>query len=423
MTKTTPSCCDEFDPGSLSFEQALERIQQSIHPIKGKKNVSIREAAGHILAQDITSPLNVPPFINSAMDGYAVKAEDLPQTGEQMLKVIGKSFAGAPFDGTLNTGEAVRIMTGAVVPEGADTVIMQEHAELINADKKTSSIKIGCGHRAKQNVRNPGDDFFAGDIIIKAGERLSPAKLGLLASVGITEFKVTRKPVVAFFSTGDELKGVGQTLEPGEIYDSNRYILFGMLQKMGVDSIDMGVVADIKEEIETTLKEAAKIADMVITSGGASVGEADFIKIILDEIGEVGFWKIAMKPGKPLAFGHINDTLFFGLPGNPVSAMATFYQFVQPCLGLLEGETVSEPIRLQAKCMSKLKKRPGRKDFQRGIMSSDENAQLIVDTTGIQGSHMLSSMAKANCFIVLERDAGDVEVGDMVEVQPFNELI
>jgi len=416
--KKQPSCSDEFDPNSLSFEQALDRIKESIQPIKGKKNVTIREAAGHILADDVTSPLDVPPFINSAMDGYAISSTDIPQSGEQSLKVIGKSFAGAPFNGELNKGQAVRIMTGAVVPDGADTVVMQEHAE-VNGEQ----IKIGSEHQAKQNVRNPGDDFFTGDIIIKAGERLSPAKLGLLASVGVTEFKVVRKPVVAFFSTGDELKGVGQTLAPGDIYDSNRYILFGMLEKMGVNCIDMGVVADIKQEIEDTLKEAANIADLVITSGGASVGEADFIKIILDEIGQVGFWKIAMKPGKPLAFGRINNTIFFGLPGNPVSAMATFYQFVQPSLKLLEGETLEEPIRLQAKCTNKIKKRPGRKDFQRGIMSNDENGQLIVNTTGIQGSHMLSSMAKANCFIVLDRDAGDIEAGEMLEVQPFNELI
>ncbi len=416
--KKQPSCNDEFDPSSLSFEQALERIKESIHPIKGKKNVTIREATGHILADDVSSPLDVPPFINSAMDGYAINSTDIPQSGEKILNVIGKSFAGAPFDGDIKAGESVRIMTGAVVPNGADTIVMQEHA-LVDGD----TIKIGSEHKAGQNVRNPGDDFFTGDIIIKAGERLSPAKLGLLASVGVTEFKVVRKPVVAFFSTGDELKGVGQTLEPGDIYDSNRYILFGMLEKMGVECIDMGVVADIKEEIEETLIEASNIADLVITSGGASVGEADFIKIILDEIGQVGFWKIAMKPGKPLAFGHINNTIFFGLPGNPVSAMATFYQFVQPSLKLLEGETIEDPIRLQAKCTNKIKKRPGRKDFQRGIMSNDENGQLIVNTTGIQGSHMLSSMAKANCFIVLERDAGDIEAGEIVEVQPFNELI
>jgi len=418
MVKKQASCCDEFDPGSLSFEQALERIKENIRPIKGKKNVTIREAADHILADDVTSPLDVPPFRNSAMDGYAILSTDIPQTDHQRLKVIGKSFAGTPFDGTLKSGEAVRIMTGAVVPEGADTVVMQEHAEVDG-----EHIKIGTEHVADQNVRHPGDDFSTGDVIIKAGERLSPAKLGLLASVGVTEFKVIRKPVVAFFSTGDELKGVGQILAAGEIYDSNRYILFGMLKKMGVECIDMGVVPDIKEEIEQTLIEASNITDLVITSGGASVGEADFIKIILDEIGQVGFWKIAMKPGKPLAFGHINNTIFFGLPGNPVSAMATFYQFVQPSLNLLEGEIGSDPIRLQAKCISHLKKRPGRKDFQRGIMSNDETGQLIVDTTGIQGSHMLSSMAKANCFIVLERDTGNIEIGEMVEVQPFNDLI
>lgn len=418
MIKKQASCNDEFDPDSLSFEQALQRIQQSITPIKGKRNVTIREAAGHILAEDVTSPMDVPPFINSAMDGYAICAADIPADGSATLKVIGKSFAGKPFDGICNRGEAVRIMTGAVVPEGADTVIMQEHAEVDG-----EQIRIGNEHSAQQNVRKPGDDFFCGDTIIRAGERLSPAKLGLLASVGVTEFKVIRKPVVAFFSTGDELKGVGQTLQPGDIYDSNRYILFGMLQKMGVDCIDMGVIPDIREEIEATLKEAADIADMVITSGGASVGEADFIKLILDEIGEVGFWKIAMKPGKPLAFGHINNTVFFGLPGNPVSAMATFYQFVQPSLRLLEGETVTEPLRLRARTLARLKKRPGRKDFQRGILSTNEQGELVVDTTGMQGSHMLSSMAMANCFIVLERDAGDIEAGEMVEVQPFNELI
>jgi len=216
---------------------------------------------------------------------------------------------------------------------------------------------------------------------------------------------------------------LGQALQPGDIYDSNRYILFGMLKKMAVDCIDMGVIPDIKQQIELTLKEAANIADVVITSGGASVGEADYIKDILDEIGEVNFWKIAMKPGKPLAFGKINNALFFGLPGNPVSAMATFYQFVQPSIKLLEGEKPDHTLRLTARCLSKLKKRPGRKDFQRGILKTDKNNVLVVDTTGVQGSHMLSSMSKANCFIVLDADAGDIEAGTEVEVQPFSDLI
>jgi len=416
--KKQNSCQDEFDTNSLSFEQALERVKQLVTPLIGRRCVTIREAMGHVLADGVTSPLDVPPFINSAMDGYAVNHNDLPESAETTLKVIGKSFAGQPFDGEVKSAECVRIMTGAVVPEGTDTVIMQEHAEVVG-----DSIKIDASHKKGQNVRHPGDDFSIGDTIIKAGERLSPAKLGLLASVGVTELNIVRTPVVAFFSTGDELKSVGQNLQPGDIYDSNRYILFGMLQKMGVQCIDMGVIPDIKEKIEETLLEATKCADVVITSGGASVGEADYIKIILDEIGQVDFWKIAMKPGKPLAFGKINDALFFGLPGNPVSAMATFYQFVQPALKLLEGETEEKPVLLKAKCLSKLKKRPGRKDFQRGVASSNENGELIVDTTGIQGSHMLSSMSKANCFIVLSAESGDVEANSLVEVQLFNELI
>ncbi|MCW8955799.1 MAG: molybdopterin molybdotransferase MoeA [Gammaproteobacteria bacterium] len=418
MIDKQTSSNDDFDPNSLSFEQALEKVQQGVSPLKAKRSVSIREAMGCVLANDVCSPMDVPPFINSAMDGYALSSMDIPASGEATLKVIGKSFAGKPYDGQIKQGECVRIMTGAVVPEGADTVVMQEHAQVDG-----EQIKIGNEHKAKQNVRYPGDDFSTGDTIIKAGERLSPAKLGLLASVGVTELEVVRTPVVAFFSTGDELKGVGQTLKPGDIYDSNRYILFGMLQKMGVQVIDMGVIPDIKQQIELTLNEAAQCADIVITSGGASVGEADFIKLILDEIGQVNFWKIAMKPGKPLAFGKIGHALFFGLPGNPVSAMATFYQFVQPAIRLLEGEQQSSSIALKARTTSMLKKRPGRKDFQRGILSQDKNGELIVDTTGTQGSHMLSSMSKANCFIVLARDDGDIEAGSLVEVQPFNDLI
>ena len=418
MIQKQPSCQDEFDPNSLTFEQALQRVVDGVSPIRARRSVTIRESLDCVLADNVTAPMNVPPFINSAMDGYAVSSGDLPASGEVRLNVIGKSFAGKPFDAAVKPGECVRIMTGAVVPDGADTVVMQEHAE-VDGDV----IKIGDEHTAGQNVRHPGDDFSTGDVIISAGERLTPAKLGLLASVGVTQLNVVRTPVVAFFSTGDELKAVGETLQPGDIYDSNRYILFGMLKKMGVHCIDMGVIPDVREQIELTLQEAADCADVVITSGGASVGEADYIKQILDDIGQVNFWKIAMKPGKPLAFGQVNKALFFGLPGNPVSAMATFYQFVQPCLRLLEGEKLSQAIRMQARCLSTLKKRPGRMDFQRGILGSDENGELVVDTTGMQGSHMLSSMAKANCFIVLPRESGTVEPGTRVEVQPFNDLI
>lgn len=409
---------DEFDPNSLSFDDALQRIVDAVKPITAQRCVSLREALDGITAQDVRAPMNVPPFINSAMDGYAVASQDLPSSGEIKLRVLGKSFAGKPFTGAIKSGACVRIMTGAVVPAGADTIIMQEHAKVDG-----ENITITAGHTKGQHVRHPGDDFAANATIIHAGERLSPAKLGLLASVGVTELQILRKPVVAFFSTGDELKGVGQALQPGDIYDSNRYLLFGMLQKLGVDFLDMGVVADVKADIEHTLQQAASCADVIITSGGASVGEADFIKQILDAIGQVNFWKIAMKPGKPLAFGNIDGKLFFGLPGNPVSAMATFYLFVQPALRLLEGETAQSALQLRARCSSALKKQPGRKDFQRGIVHSNQRGELIVDSTGIQGSHILSSMGKANCFIVLPREAGNIEAGSEVDVMLFNGLI
>ena len=418
MIEKQASCQDPSESGTLDFEQALQRVLDNVSAIKARRNVTIREAFNGVAADDVRSPMDVPPFINSAMDGYAISSTDIPADGETRLKVIGKSFAGRPYPGKLQSGESIRIMTGAVVPDGADTVLMQEHVE-VDGDH----IRIDGTHKPGQNVRKPGDDFHAGDTIIQAGEHLSPAKLGLLASVGVTQLDVVRTPNVAFFSTGDELKSVGTSLQPGDIYDSNRYILYGMLQQMGVNCIDMGVVPDDRDRIEATLREAAACADLIITSGGASVGEADYIKQILDDIGQVNFWKIAMKPGKPLAFGHIDNTVFFGLPGNPVSAMATFYQFVQPCIKRLRGETPQAVLKLHARAAGKFKKRPGRLDFQRGIVVMDEDGQLAVSSTGMQGSHMLSSMARANCFIVLPKDAGDIEAGEQVEIQLFNDLI
>lgn len=415
---TNPSCDDDPNNNTLSFEQALQRILDTVKAKRIQRNVSIRESLNQVLAEDVRSPMDVPPFINSAMDGYAVNSGDFSDKGETRLKVIGKSFAGAPFQGSLKAGEAVRIMTGAVLPQGADSVIMQEHVQVESDD-----ILIGNQHQAGQNVRHPGDDFKQGDTILCAGDRLTPARLGLLASVGVTEFKVTQPPVIAFFSTGDELKGVGHTLAPGEIYDSNRYTLYGMIRNMDVDAIDMGVLPDNREQIQASLVEAAQTADVVISSGGASVGEADYIKQILDDIGQVNFWKIAMKPGKPLAFGHVGKALFFGLPGNPVSAMATFYQFVQPAVSLLQGETPQSGPLFNATCLSDIKKRPGRKDFQRGIARVNDNGDWEVTTTGGQGSHMLSSMCKANCFIVLARESGDITAGSPVKIQLFNRLI
>jgi molybdopterin molybdotransferase len=272
-------------------------------------------------------------------------------------------------------------------------------------------------------VRHAGEDIAVDDVVLQQGKRLQAAELGLLASLGVPHVKVFRQLKVAYFSTGDELRAVGEPLEEGQLYDSNRYTLFGMLQQFGVEVIDLGVIRDKREDIEAAFNRAADMADAVITSGGVSVGEADFVKQTLDKLGEVGFWKIAMKPGKPLAFGQIKQAWFFGLPGNPVSVMATFYEFAQPALRRLMGETVTAPLTIRVPCKETLKKRPGRTDFQRGILEYDAEGNLVVSATGMQASHILSGMSRANCFIVIPLEAGDIEAGTLVEVQPFKGLM
>ncbi|HID50382.1 MAG TPA: molybdopterin molybdotransferase MoeA, partial [Chromatiales bacterium] len=366
----------------------------------------------------VTSPLDVPPHRNSAMDGYAVRAADLPQQDTATLTVIGTAFAGQPFAGEVGPGRCVRIMTGATVPAGADTVVMQEQVQ-----RSGDTVTIGTGHGQGQNVRHPGEDIAAGDTVLQAGQRLGAAELGLLASLGIPRVTVRRPVKVAFFSTGDELRAVGEPLGEGQIYDSNRYTLYGMLKKPGVELVDLGVIPDDRGAIEAAFLAAAEQADAVITSGGVSVGEADYVKETLDRLGEVNFWKIAMKPGKPLAFGRINSALFFGLPGNPVSVMATFYLFVQPALRRLAGEDAAEPLEFRVPCAEPLKKRPGRTDFQRGILEQDADGNLTVRSVGMQASHILSGMSRANCFIILPRESGNVDAGSLVEVLPFEGLM
>ncbi len=419
MSKTTPAKNDsEIDTNWLSVEQARERMCDSVAIIHGFERVAIRDGLNRILAEDVISPINVPPYDNSAMDGYAVQATDLPDIGEVSLKVSGTSFAGIPFNGKVNTGEAIRIMTGAMLPKGTDTVIMQEQVQ-----QKDDLITISAGHKQGQNVRYIGEDIKQDGAALHTGKRISPAELGLLASLGVPEVTVKRKCRVAFFSTGDELRAVGEPLEEGQIYDSNRYTLYGMLTRLGVELIDMGVIPDDRSKIENAFTTAASLADAVITSGGVSVGEADYVKETLMKLGEINFWKISMKPGKPLAFGKVNNAVFIGLPGNPVSVMATFYQFALPALRRMMGQEDINPTIFKVPCKSILKKRPGRTDFQRGILSIDKSGQLEVDGTGMQGSHILSGMSKANCFIILPAESGNAEAGTLVNVQPFEGLI
>ena len=416
--QTDPSCDDDYDVASLDCDEAIKRILMAITAVDDAQTVAIHDAFDRILAAPIVSKINVPGHINSAVDGYAIAADSLPADGTTRLKVIGSSFAGKPYTGKYGSNEAVRIMTGAVVPAGADLVIMQE-----NTEAEDDFVIIDNRTKPGDNVRAAGEDIKIGDEVLAAGSHVGPAELGLIASLGIAQVRVKRQVRVAFVSTGDELRGVGETLQPGEIYDSNRYTLFGMLKRMNVEIIDLGVVIDERDAVRNALSEAASCADLVITSGGVSVGEADYIKEILQEIGEVKFWKVAMKPGRPLAFGKIGNAFFFGLPGNPVSVMVTFYQFVRPALLKLMGGSASDFITVKARAANPLKKRPGRMEFQRGYLTLDEDGELTVSTDRDQGSGILSSMSRANCFIVLPIDSGRVEQGQWVSVQPFHGVI
>jgi len=421
MTKNNPntaSCQDEFDPNSLSVTQALKQISDQIKPLSSFEQLALRDALGRVLAKDVLSTINVPAFTNSAMDGYALRFEDM----HNPLNLIGTAYAGKPYENSVLNGECIRIMTGAPLPKGTDTVIMQEHVTK-NEEKITIEAAHQSSHKKGQNIRQYGEDLKLGETALAKGTKLKAADIGLIASLGIAEVTVCRKIRVAFFSTGDELRSIGETLEEGQIYDSNRYTLFSMLKCFGVEIIDMGIIKDEPKSIRLAFEVASKNADVLITTGGVSVGDADYVKQTLAELGTVNFWKIAMKPGKPLAVGAIGDAIFFGLPGNPVSAMVTFYQFVQPALRQLLGQEQTSNTTIQLKCISNLKKRPGRMDFQRGIIFTDENGNFCVKTTGNQGSHVLSSMCQANCFIVLSQESGNIEAGSLVEVQPFHGLM
>ncbi len=413
------AAASDYDPDSMPVEKAREHIRAFLSPVTAVERLNIRAALGRVLAEDVISPLNVPQHDNSAMDGFAVRFADLKSEGETTLRVIGTSFAGKPFEGNAGPGQAVRIMTGAVIPAGTDTVIQQERA-------KTSGEQVAVMPVPKKgtNTRNAGEDLRAGEAALKRGQPVRPAEIGMMASLGIGEIAVYRKLRVAFFSTGDELVAVGTPLGPGQIYDSNRYTIYGLLMRLGCEVSDMGVIRDTPEDVERAFKEAARAADVVITSGGVSVGEADYVKQILDRLGEVLFWKIAMKPGRPLAYGKIGNAHFFGLPGNPVAVMVTFYQFVRDALLHLQGQTRVIPLPMQkVLCTSPIKKAPGRTEFQRGILSHDANGQWSVRTTGDQGSGILSSMSQADCFIILPTDQGNVPAGTTVDVQLLEGLV
>lgn len=399
----------------LTLEHALELMLAALRPLDGAERVPLRRAAGRILAETIHTPLDLPPFDNSAMDGYALRVADL--AGGEPLRVIGTSWAGQPFVGTLAAGECIRIFTGALVPASADAVVAQEDVSLSG-----DQIHVAIPMRAGKNIRRQGEELRVGDELIAAGQRLAPADIGLLASVGLAEIPVKRRLRVALLSTGDELRPVGEPLGLGEIHDSNRYVLHALLAELGVEALDFGALPDDPTTLERTLLSVAEQADAILTTGGASVGDADYVVDVLRAIGRVDFWKVAIKPGKPFAFGQIGAAWLFGLPGNPAAAMITFRQLVRPALFKLMGTVPTVPLRLPAVCATPLKKSPGRLEFQRGVFSRDANGGLTVSGLAGQGSHRLTSMSRANCFIVLPLECAGVEPGDTVEIEPFGEI-
>ncbi|OIQ80143.1 molybdopterin molybdenumtransferase [mine drainage metagenome] len=413
------SCSDDYDPDSMSVDKARKYIRDYLDPVQTREWLPLRSALGRVLAETILAPYDVPGHDNSAMDGYAFNADDLQPSGRTRLRIVGTAFAGNAYAGMVDKGECVRIMTGAVMPSGCDSVVMQERAEVEN-----EAISFDPEVKRGQNLRRAGEDLRRGQTVFSAGHLLRPADLGLIASLGMGEVRVFRRLRVAFFSTGDELASIGQTLGPGQVYDSNRYTLHGMLARLGVEIIDMGVVRDDPVLLRIALAETAASADVILTSGGVSVGEADHMKPLLGELGQVVFWKIAMKPGRPLAFGRVGNAHYFGLPGNPVAVMVTFYQFVREALLILMGQPEPAAIpRLPAVCVAALKKVPGRTEFQRGTLFLDQDGAWKVRPIGNQSSGVLRSMSEANCFIVMAEGCGNVQAGEIVQVEVLDGIV
>lgn len=408
------SCdCDSYQQHLMPFSEAYKALLANAKCKQASENVSLQDALGRILSSDVVSPLNVPPHNNSAMDGYAFNFADIASQHE--LKLVGEVFAGHPYNGQLAAGECLRIMTGAPLPNCADTVIMQE---MVCASGQTIQLKQVEKLRQGSNVRLLGEDIQQGQTILMQGHQLKPADIGLLASLGVPTVTVYKPLTVAVMSTGDELTTPGNPLAPGHIYESNRFTLIAHLQQLGVNIVDLGIIKDCQEAIQQAFMYADEVADVVISSGGVSVGEADFVKQILAQLGHINFWKIAIKPGKPFAYGQLKNSHFIGLPGNPVSATVTFEQLALPFLQTLMGTTAKAQVKLVATTESDFKKRPGRFEFQRGF-ATEHNGVWQVSSVGAQGSGILSSMSRANCYVLLTEESSGVTAGEQVQIALF----
>jgi molybdopterin molybdotransferase len=410
-----------YDPQALSVPNVLAFLDQLVTPLDARddQDLPVPQALGRVLACDAISPVHVPPHDNSAMDGFAFQGAALKSGQSLTLRIVGTALAGSAWRGRVGPGECVRIMTGAIMPAGLDTVAPQE---LVQVGSDTIILPPGR-LQLGDNRRLRGEDIRADEAALHAGQRLTPAALGLVASLGVPMVRVKRRLRVAYFSTGNEILSLGEPAREGAVYDSNRYTVMGLLDRLGCEMIDLGVVPDEPALLRAAFTQAAAQADAVITSGGVSVGEADFTKAMMRELGDVAFWKIAMRPGRPMAVGRIGSSVLFGLPGNPVAVMVTFLAFVRPALLKLMGCTDTSPPLLQAICTESLRKKPGRTEYQRGIVTRNADGRLQVCTTGNQGSGVLSSMVQGNGLIVLHHAQADVRPGDTVDVMMFDGVI
>ncbi len=408
-----------YDPQALSAAAVNDFLARLVEPVTQAEERPLFDALDRVLAQDVISPVSVPPHDNSAMDGYAFDGRQLRADSPLTLTPVGTALAGKAWQGQVGPGQCVRIMTGAIMPAGLDTVVPQE---FVRTEGEIITIPPGL-LQPGDNRRFKGEDVMQGQPALRQGTRLSPAALGLAASLGIPTVRVWRRLKVAYFSTGDEILSQGEAPREGAVYDSNRYTVFGLLKRLGIEVLDYGVVGDSPEKLEATFRRAAAEADAIITSGGVSVGEADYTKAMMKKLGDVAFWRIAMRPGRPMAVGRINKSVLFGLPGNPVAVMVTFLAFVRPALLQMMGCTAAPAPLLRARSLEALRKKPGRTEYQRGFVSAAPDGGLQVRTTGNQGSGVLSSMVQGNGLIVLHHGQGNVAVGDEVDVMMFDGVI
>ncbi len=408
------TCCDA--PGLRPINEAMEIMNSRLNAVIETESVVIREALDRILAEDVFSTINVPLHTNSAMDGYAFHSQD--QTANTSLTLVGEAMAGHPYTGNCGRGECIRIMTGANLPDFLDAVVMQE-----NTQADAAQISLLKWPKKGANIRLAGEDITQHQQVFSKGKRLSPSDLGLLGALGVAKVEVFRKLRVALIATGDELVHPGEAIKSGQIYESNTIVVAAMLSRLNMEVKDFGIIKDNLDDLTEAFQEADQWADVVISSGGVSVGTADYTKDVLENLGTIGFWKLAIKPGKPFAFGELSNSFFFGLPGNPVSATVTFHQLAVPMMRKMQGEEVAPSLILQVECQDVLKKRPGRQDYQRGNLIQNSDGSLTVTSFRTQGSGVLSSMSQSNCYIILPQESGTVEAGDKVNLLPFDRWI